>query len=798
MNKYLLLFSLLLLITAATQAQYRNFSPFYQATATTNPALLRESWPARWIGHPTIDPTDYGIYHFRKSIDLPARPQSYVVHVSADNRYRLYVNGKEVAKGPARGDKAHWRYETIDLAPHLTAGKNILAAEVWNFAQHAPIAQVSNHTGFIMQGNTEAEKAVNTDNSWLVTQNEAYAPIPFGPIAFRGYYVTGPGEKVDATRYPWGWQQADYDDSQWQKAKSFGQGAPYGLSRDSQWGLVPRPIPMMEEQLVRIPKVARTSLGKIQEGFLAGKGDLTIPANSKGTILLDQTYLTNAYPHLLVSGGRGSEIKMTYQEALYDKDWKKGNRNEIEGKEIIGHYDIFQPDGGARRQFRPLWFRTYRYLQLDIDTKGEPLVIHDLYGTFTGYPFEEKGSFKSNDPVLSQIWNVGWRTARLCAIETYVDCPYWEQLQYIGDTRIQALISLYVSGDDRLARQALMHFDESRIPEGLTASRYPHALQQLIPPYSLFHIAMIHDYYQYRDDLPFVRSLYPGVQSVLSWFERHVGEKGMLHNLPWWNFVDHKPFHGKDNLPIGKDEYTSNITLQYAYALDYAAELADALGRPDDARQYRSQSVRLKKATYDLCWDESRGLLADAPDKQFFSKHANLFAILTNTVPTGRQPEIMQKVLSDKSLTPTTIYFDFYTNRALEKVGMANDYLNHLQPWRNMLDLGLTTFAEQEDPTRSDCHAWSASPNYDLLATVCGIKPGSPGFKTVRIEPALGSLQQASGKVPHPAGDILVSYTRQSNGRLKADITLPAGLTGTLVWRGEQIPLKGGKQTIEK
>ena len=189
---------------------------------------------------------------------------------------------------------------------------------------------------------------------------------------------------------------------------------------------------------------------------------------------MDQSFNTIGYPEILVSGGKGSSVKLTYAEALFDKNHQKGNRNEIEGKEIEGNYDLFQPDGGAKRLFRPLWFKTYRYLQLDIVTKEEPLVIEDLYGMYTGYPFKEKATFTSNDQSLQDIWKVGWRTARLCAWETYFDCPYYEQLQYVADTRIQALISLYVTGDDRLMRKAILNFGNSRIPEGLTMSRYPY------------------------------------------------------------------------------------------------------------------------------------------------------------------------------------------------------------------------------------------------------------------------------------------------------------------------------------
>lgn len=187
-----------------------------------------------------------------------------------------------------------------------------------------------------------------------------------------------------------------------------------------------------------------------------------------------------------------------------------------------------------------MWFRTYRYIQLDITTAGDPLTIEDLYGRFTGYPFTERGSFSCDDPGLAKIWEVGWRTARLCAMETYFDCPYYEQLQYVGDTRIQALISLYVSGDDRLMRQAIRAFDLSRSPEGITASRYPNLQMQYIPPFSLYWINMVHDYWMHRDDEAFVRQFLPGIRSVLEWYVGQIDPAtGMLRSrMPHWSFVD--------------------------------------------------------------------------------------------------------------------------------------------------------------------------------------------------------------------------------------------------------------------
>src|SRR5580704_16306756 len=102
----------------------------------SNPELLLHVWSAHWISVPNTPPYDYGVYHFRRTFDLSAAPTSFLIHITADNRYKLYVNGELVSLGPARGDLHHWRYESVDIASHLKAGKNALAAVVWNFGDH--------------------------------------------------------------------------------------------------------------------------------------------------------------------------------------------------------------------------------------------------------------------------------------------------------------------------------------------------------------------------------------------------------------------------------------------------------------------------------------------------------------------------------------------------------------------------------------------------------------------------------------------------------------------------------------
>jgi alpha-L-rhamnosidase len=768
-----------------------------------SPHLLTDKWPAYWIMYPSAPKNEYGVYLFRKQFDLLERPQRFVVHVTGDARYRLFVNGRSVTFGPQRSDPSLWRYDSIDLAPWLLAGKNVIAAQVWSYGETGPYAIMTLRTGFLLQGDTDAEKIVDTNESWKVFRDEAYQPLPHDRARLKTFIVVGPGDRVDGARQPWGWETPGFDDHAWLAGRLLGNGLPEGWGTDVSWWLAPRSIPSMEETPLRLGSVRRFTGAQPAADFLTGNAPLTVPARTKASVLLDQGFETNAFPQLTVSGGKGGRVTLTYAEGLFDKAGQKGNRAEVDHREIIGVSDEFRPDGGAHRRFASLDFRTYRYLQLDIEAGDEPLVIDDVSGIFTGYPFQENGFFTSDDPALSRIWTVGWRTARLCAFETYVDCPYYEQLQYVGDTRIQSLISLYVSGDDRLMRNAIELFDRSRIPEGLTQSRYPSISPQLINTFSLFWIDMIHDYWRHREDEAFLRARLTGMDNVLGWFERKIDAKtGLMGPLPYWTFVDWtKEWAWSEERGIGgspdgaKHGGSAIVSLQLAGTLQRAAELSRAFGDDYHATHYEKLAAGLRQAVQRLCWDEKRRLFADTPEKNFYSQHVNVMAVLSGAIEGDAARELIQRVAHDTSLIQCSTYFRFYLLRAMKQAGLGDDYLTMLTPWQGMLAKGLTTFAEQPDPTRSDCHAWSASPVYEMLATVCGVEPASPGFATVRIEPHLGPLKRAEGKVMHPKGEILVSLVRENDG-LQAKVALPAGVTGKFIWKGKSTELKSGEQSL--
>ena len=751
------------------------------------PELWRKPWKASWITYSENANSiyslqglkDYGVFKFQKTVSLPEKPAKCLIHVSGDNRYKLYVNGTWVSAGPARGDLYFWNFETLDIAPYLKVGENTLEALVWNEGKGKSEAQISYATGFILQADEEAHAALNTNMNWQVAKNLGVSPLqPRVP----GYYVAGQGELQE---YAKSW-------SPFISAKSLGPGLTKGAAIDSRgWMLYPAAIPAMELKEQRFAAIRKG------EGDLIHGKSLVVPANSSVDLWIDQGVLTNAYPQLTFSGGKDAKIGLNYAEGLYEKkplstttknSNHKGNRNDIEDKYWLGRKDSLIADGAAHT-FETMTYRTFRYVRLTVKTEADALTLQDFKSVFTGFPFQAKAALKTDNPLIPQLLDVGFRTARLCAMETYMDCPYYEQLQYIGDARIQALVSLYYAGDERLVRQALDHMDHSRIAEGITLSRYPTDLHQQIPTFSLWYIGMLHDYLRYGKDPSFLKNKLSGMRGILDYFSRFEGTDGTLQNIPYWTFSDWVNAWPRGIAPVGPSGRSAVIDFQYVWILQNAAEIERYFGYPELAARYETKVKALKPVLHKLYWDAARGLYADTEVHDKFSQHANSLAILAGFDASG----VSSKLLNDKDLAPASIYFKYYLHLALTKAGQGNDYMKWLDKWKENIDMGLSTWAETSDisTSRSDCHAWGASPNIEFFRIVLGVDSDAPAFAKVKIEPHLGELKEVEGVVPHPQGEIQVQYKSGS-----ASITLPGTVNGTFVWQGKKYPLKAGKNIL--
>ncbi len=769
-------------------------------------------WRAQWIMHPTVQPQTHQVILFRKDFELPAKPEKFLVHLSADNHYRLFVNGKYITRGPARGDISHWFYETIDLASYLLAGKNVLAVEVINWGPKRSFTFFSQMTSFILQGDSEAEKMVNTSGgSWKCIQNEAYSPKIVEWMTDRntidfGLYVGNPTDSIRADKYPWGWETTGFDDSEWLPSKwcdiAEGRDGAGGILYGGGKLLIPRRSGMLRETITPLGKIRRMTGVERNEDFIHNKGSLIIPANKKVNILIDHSYETMGYPEMLVSGGKDAKIQAMYAENMIVKNHApKGDRNDIEGKRLVGIKDVFIPDGGKDRLFKPTYIRPFRFIQLDIETKNEPLTIEKYYHVACNAPIELKAKFETNNTDLDWMMEAGWRTVSICAQDYLLSDAYYEQMQYTGDSRVHNLTLLALSGDDRLTRNALIQFDQSRIPEGLTYACYPNPFHLIIPSYSLIWIDQVHDYMLWKDDKEYISGFELGIYSVLDCFENRMQPNGLLGKIGWWGALAWPRHYINGEPPAVQNGNNTLYSLHYAYTLRHAADIFDFIGKSDQANDYRQKADRICKAVNQLCKNQD-GFYTESPDNKQISQITNLLAILAEASTGDDARQLMKKLLEPKDwFGQVDLFLHLYLFEAMDKTGFQDRFIPELSEWQLMKERGMNTFAEVplewgEENQRSECHPWSTSPNYFFFRTICGIKPTSAGHKTVEIAPAFGKLTQIKAVYPHHLGIIELDL-KQNGLTVEGSVTIPDGIKASFIWGVQKIDLKPGKQRIK-
>ena len=766
------------------------------------PEDLTQVWPAQWVAAAEGDWRSYGVQRFRHRFSLDSLPAQLVVHTSGDNRYQLYVNGTRVTWGPLRGDLDHWYYESTDIAPYLRVGPNVLAAEVLNYGAHPPDAQMSVQTAFLLAADDQRFRHLNTPSGWKATTDPAYRPNRVDDTQVRGYYGGGSREIVDGRAYLWDWAAPGYEDAAWAEAAVVERAFARTCIWASRWKLTPRDLPL--ERVTPQPFAAvRLAEGvAVSPDFVGGNAPVQVPAGQTARLILDQGVETTAFPRLRVSGGQGTVITLRYVEAPVigeGRSRRKGNRNEIAGKTFFGYFDRFIAGGGPDRLYRPFHWRAFRYVEVVIETADEPLTLLSLDSEAATFPFDTRAHFRPLTAdsalvdTLRQILTVGERTLRCCAHETFMDCPYYEESQFPGDTRVQALISYVLFGDTRLGQQAIRQFAWSVTSEGFISARYPTNSRYYIPNYSLYWVGMLHDYMRYAGDPALVAEHLPVMHHVLGYFLRLARPDGSLRRPAYHNFVDWSFPRGE--APVDAAGYSALVDLHGLLALQWAAELEAYAGDPLRAAQYQQAAAQMIPTLHARYWRAEAGLFSDTAEGAGYSTHTQHLAILTGLVQGAAAAELMRQALAAPDLVQPTIYWRFYEMEALAQAGLGDRYLDQLGIWKEMLRAGVTTWPETGLESRSECHGWGASPNYHLYTVVAGVQPAAPGFAQVRIAPQLGPLTGIAATVPHPAGQVQLDLRREGAG-LRGQVVLPPGIHGSLEWGGRQLPLRPGPQPV--
>ncbi len=762
---------------------------------------------AGWVWHPEFPMGQEAVLLFRNEVDV-AETTDVVIHVSADQRYELSLDGNLISLGPDRSDFAHWSFASYRL--HLTKGRHAFEALVAWIGDHAPCAQVTQRGGFILACEGSLAEKLNTGRgAWMTREVKGWSFSPGVPPNF-----TGAQQTIDGA--------ALFDPRQaFVKAVEIVpplRGNPYGLMRTS-WRLYPSPLPdqklvatrtgairaiidgattapVTAEQCARAAKTPEW--GKLIEG----SGAVTVPANTAVSVLVDlQNYFT-AYPRLKLSGGRGAKVSVGWAEGLYEVEANgkrarsKGNRDEVVGKVFYGNTDTVVSDGGSGRDYRTWWWRAGRYLQLTVRTAEQPLTLDQFDLLESRYPLEDESRFVTSDAELNAINPLLVRGLQMCAHETYMDCPYYEQLMYVGDTRLEMLTTYQMTPDTRLPKRGIELYDWSRATWGLVAEHYPSRTPQLSPTFSLIWISMVRDFAFWRDDPDFVRQRLTGVRSVIEEFRALRGPSGLLEQVPGWPFVDWVPVWSVGNAPDGIKGISSINNLFFVQSLLHAADLEDAVGEPVMAKRDRDLARRLSDEIVKRFWVPERGLLADDEKHLSFSEHAQCLALLNGVLDATQTKQCFASLLEAKDLHRATVYFSFYLFEAFRQQGRGDLIVERFGFWKDLVKQGFKTPVEMPEPSRSDCHAWGSHPLFHERASLFGIRPSASGFHEVEIAPLPGGLKRLEVRSPHPRGWIegWLEFDYEQ-GKCRGEIALPQGVKGVFRWRGTELALEGGRLT---
>ena len=774
-----------------------------------------------WAAPPRTAEESNRFVYFRRSFELAEPATSATVWATADGRYQLFVNGTRVGRGPARSSSAQGVLDPYDLTPWLKIGRNVIAALAHSYGRNTAWYELPSWDagrafgcgGFFLQGDVLSAAGsvrLDTDGQWRHQLAQAWArDVPSNSLGFSECY--------DARQAATDWQEADFDDSAW------GASELLRLSGRAQTGdVVPfqqlalRDIAAQREGAV----VVARPIACFETTPSMHATDLAARMNDEKALPLSQCSVGNDRNRIVTTPEHDVTMVYDFGEVVVGYigfeldgpagaivDYYPGEQLLPDGRVLI--YDGipgYEPSiahryvlrNGAQRFERFEW-NGLRYLQLTYRNCMEPLRIKSVTVNQTNYPVQERGQFECSDPMLNRIWAAGARTLRLCMHDAYVDCPSREQRQWM-DACQSARFNYAAFGDTALAARLIRQVAASQRPDGLTMMVAPgdFALAGFtnIPDFCLYWILAIDDYLSFADDPSLADEIYPNVARALQWFERYLNDEDLLTELPLWVFVDWAETDKKGQVTA--------LNALYVAALRAAARIASLVGHGNAASRYQALAERVAQAINQLLWDEARGVYVDARRhgqiSGRISQQSNAAVIAWEVAPRVRWARMFDTILDDRRLVlthglgldgkmktpideardvvraqPFTAHF---LHRALRLDGRYDTLLAHIRKrWGAMLANGESTLAEtwQVEAMTSMCHAWSATPTFDLSTDILGVSPLSDSFRRMRVAPQPCDLQWAKGQYPTPQGEVAVAWQRQSDGRFVLHLTVPQG-----------------------
>jgi alpha-L-rhamnosidase len=751
--------------------------------------ILRQArwiWPGLGFHH-----LHNGFARFRKVVTLDAVPRKALAFVSADQCYRLRVNGRTVCRGPARGYQASWPYDEVDLAPFLRRGRNVISVRAYN-AGHSTFGYRSEGFAGLLFAARLGRQTIVSDASWKCTR-EAGTRRDTVPYSLQ---LPAHQESIDLRIESPDWETVSFDDSGWGTSEECRRwnAAPYA-------DLEARGIPLMREFRLQ-PKLIGLSTGRsarswetaadlaslrlreklTHEPTLSNQASFRIPATRAGdfrSFLLDFGRVVVGSVRVAVkNAGGGETLDFLHTEALDTAELKPLMDANDHSRVRLANRLVCRTGRQSHTFFHHLGFR---YLVITGRNIRKPLDIAvDLEAC--GYPLDGPGAFRCSDPELNKIWEACAHTQRICSLDAYVDTPWREQAQWWGDARIQAWNTYHLSGDPRLLRRGIRILAGQPTTDGLTYGHAPTMAHScILPDFALIWILTLWDDYWQTGETVMLERHHDRVSSILDYFRRHTNEQtGLINYDPrYWLFLDWTD--------IQKDGQPALLSLWLLQALQKLRTLLRASSLPNNFEGVPAWERRLTASIRRHLLDHDGlvcdGLTARGKRSRKKSLQAQTLAWMCNLPGLNRRKaldDILLPWVREDRVThaPPSSYWCAYPLDLLARQGFGEEVVLFIKRrWKPMAEFGSCFENFEARPADGDMlshsHAWSAHPLYLLMQTLGGIRQTAPAWREISFElVTVGSFAEAI--VPTPRGLIKAKWEKQTdNSRPALRLTKP-------------------------
>ncbi len=697
---------------------------------------------------PEYAPSKNGLYMFSKTVNIE-KDCSARINIFAAMRYILYVNGEYVCEGPCRSHEKVRYYD--DVTCNLKGGENIIEVKVMHTMDYFTTVNKTIVPMLVFEANTSNGENIISDETWKCRYLGEYKLIRHAMRSLPPFEIVSKGEKdiclpIEKTDRCIFQENGNY----------ISAGAAFNFLLEK------RPIPMIYP-------------GEEFEISPIKKGD--------GYAEYDSLEYMTAKVKFHIAPN--SNVRIMYCECYENPDGSKGKRDDTTGV-LNGYFDEVHTDD-SEFVYEPYWFRAFRYIR--IEGEGVSLVT----ARRVNYPYDMRGEFTCSDDMYNKMYSISQNTILCCHHEIISDCPYYEQQQYQFDSSLQVAATFNMTDDRRLIKKCLMEFAMSQQPSGLQLSTYPQFWAvQVIPGFSLAWVMMLRWYLDNTRDVDFVSRYIPNVDALLGYFERAFRDKGFLTTTRHWDFIDWVPGwenRGGGCVPLKDDEAHTLYNMYYVTALNDAAYICEKCNRPAFAEEYRIRSKEVSDVVNSLCYNEKTGMYKDGSVTETYSMHTSVWAILSGIADGDKAKELVDK-LDTEGIKKCTFAMNYHLLRALEKTDCYDRAFKVFEDWKVMIDNGCTTWCENPDSPRSECHGWSSAPLHDFPRHILGVQIGFDD--EIVIQPYTGHLSFARGVVPGRFGDIAVNWNIDGNV-FSISIDSPEGINKKLVMPDGSVHCFDGK-----